>query len=76
MQLKHYPTLDYVLIRKSERLRKTGDVELCIDYGQYRVEVWKVTPKRMGRCSVFIDRFALGLNGFYKMIGAVLKEVL
>ena len=64
MEVRHYSVLEYVLIRPSTKTRKAGDIEVCIDYGQKRIEVWKVTAKNMGRLSVFIDRFAIGLSGF------------
>jgi len=78
MQIRNYPALSYVLIRSSRPVRKTGDIEVCIDYGMKRVEVWQVVPKNgWGKQSVFIVRRAFDFaHGFYKMVGAVLKEVI
>jgi hypothetical protein len=74
--IKNYPSLSYTLIRKSSTARKTGDIEVCLDYGSKRIEIWKVISHAgFGKTSVYIKRWAIGLPlGFYKMNGSLMKE--
>lgn len=81
--LKLEKTLGYILIRKNSRARLAGDIELCIDYNAWRVELWKVqecpfcTNLLMEYCTeVPIVRHVFSLrHGYYTVCGKVLRDV-
>ena len=80
LQLKK--TLGYLLLRRNKIARDPGDLELCLDYNFWRIELWKIEecPRCVGLlleyCTeVPMTSYAFDFrHGFYTMKGMVLRR--